>query len=149
LKIAHSISVGSHFPTLNVIDTKFKKTSIIRAHDASKYTLVDFWFHSCGPCLHQFKDLENLYQLYKKKGFNIVGVSIDDSAHINDWLKVINDKKLGWEQYLDMGGKTIVTDLGIVAFPYNFLLDKSGNILAVNIGPGELKNFLQKNIGSK
>jgi len=146
LKIARSLSVGSHFPVLNVIDTKFKTKSIILRNNVSRYTLVDFWYSSCGPCLHQFNDLRNLYQLYKKRGFNIVGVSIDDTVHINDWLKVIDDKQLGWEQYLDAGGKTIVTNLGIETFPYNFLLDKSGKILAVNIGPGELKAFLEKNI---
>ena len=146
LKIARSLSVGSHFPELNVIDTKLKKASIFPRNNASKYTLVDFWFSSCGPCLHQFNDLGSLYQLYKKKGFNIIGVSIDDTVHINDWLKVIDEKQLRWEQYLDLGGKTIVTVLGIQAFPYNFLLDKTGKILAVNIGPAELKAFLEKNI---
>ncbi|HEY4289936.1 MAG TPA: TlpA disulfide reductase family protein [Puia sp.] len=145
LKIARSLSVGSRFPALNVVDTKLKKATLIPPINASKYTLVDFWYSSCGPCLHQFSDLGNLYQMYKSKGFNIIGISTDDTSHIHDWLKVIADKQLKWKQYLDIGGKTIVTDLGIETFPYNFLLDRSGKIIAVNIGPGELKALLEKN----
>ncbi|MCB9248142.1 MAG: TlpA family protein disulfide reductase [Ignavibacteriales bacterium] len=40
-------------------------------------TLVSFWALWCKPCRAEMKQLENLYNIYKDKGFTIIGVNQD------------------------------------------------------------------------
>lgn len=42
-----------------------------------KYTLVDFWASFCQPCLEVFPIYKELYEVYKNKGFELVGISGD------------------------------------------------------------------------
>ena len=52
-----------------------------------KYVLIDFWASWCGPCRRENPNVVRLYNQYKEKGFDILGVSLDrDKAR---WLKAI------------------------------------------------------------
>ncbi len=44
-----------------------------------KYVLIDFWASWCGPCRKGNPHLKSLYAKYKEKGFEIIGISDDDS----------------------------------------------------------------------
>ncbi len=134
---------GQKFPLLNVMDVKGKKNQKIRLNN--KFTLLEFWFSHCGPCIAQFPELKNLYKDFKAKGFNIVGLSTDraeDKASLN---KAILKYELPWDQLWDKNGIESVK-LTINSFPTNFLLDENGIILEKNISPVLLKTFLEKNL---
>ncbi|MBR6475495.1 MAG: TlpA family protein disulfide reductase [Lachnospiraceae bacterium] len=40
----------------------------------SKLTLINFWEPWCPPCVGEMPDLEKVYEEYKEKGLNIIGV---------------------------------------------------------------------------
>lgn len=141
LRSAAIVNVGNKFPRLLLRNIKNEKTAI-SINDKKKYTLVDFWFSHCFPCISQFDELKSLFEKYNKK-FDILSISVDDSSHVNDWKSVIAKYNLPWKQYLDLNGKE-ATRLSINEFPTNFLLDKSGKIIATNIEPSELALTLQK-----
>lgn len=44
------------------------------AFAANKLTMINFWEPWCGPCVNEMPDLERLYEAYKDKGFQIIGV---------------------------------------------------------------------------
>ena len=44
-----------------------------------KVFLLDFWASWCVPCRFSNKELVKLYSKYKDKGFEILGVSLDDN----------------------------------------------------------------------
>ena len=44
------------------------------AFAANKLTMINFWEPWCGPCVSEMPDLERLYEAYKDKGFQIIGV---------------------------------------------------------------------------
>ncbi len=110
----------------------------------SKYTLIDFWFSSCGPCVAQFPDLAKTYDAYKAKGFEIVGISTDTDE--SKWQAAINKYQMNWIQQLDEN-EAISNKYFIRKFPTNFLIDATGKILAVDIKPEELTVFLYANLG--
>lgn len=145
LKSAKVTAIGQTFPRLNLVDTANRAVSV-PSINRSKYTLVDFWFSHCGPCLSEFPKLRELHSLYREKGFTIVGISIDKQADTTAWRKVIRDKELTWSQYLDLAGKLTTNDLSIQLFPTNFLLDEHGVIIKKNIRPEELSKFLSEKI---
>lgn len=144
LKIASKLGFGKKFPSINCINIQNKKldpTSFLK----NEYTLVDLWYSNCGPCIAQFPDLKNLYEKYKGKGFEIVGVSTDKVKYKTDWQNAIKKHQLVWPQYWDINGQE-AAKLSINAFPTNFLLDSRGIIIKKNLRPPELKQFLLENI---
>ena len=44
------------------------------AFASNKLTMINFWEPWCGPCVSEMPDLERLYEAYKDKGFQIIGV---------------------------------------------------------------------------
>ncbi len=112
----------------------------------NSFTLIDLWYSNCGPCKKQFPKLIDIYERYKEKGFEIIGISIDSDKFRTNWLKTINEYKLTWPQYLDKGGKVCQDKLLITQYPTNYLIDKSGNIVRENITPESLKDFLGNNL---
>ncbi|MDF2933816.1 MAG: disulfide interchange protein [Chryseobacterium sp.] len=114
---------------------------------SSKYTLIDFWFSNCGPCLIEFPKYKLVKDNYQNMNnyFEIIGISTDLTKNINNWKKIITEKNLNWVQYLDENGIES-KKLNIHKFPTNFLLDSEGKILKKDISPDELDNFLKKNI---
>jgi len=135
---------GSFFPTFYVVDSNDVK-STLELSGKRKYTLIDFWFHNCGPCIRQFSDFKKIYTKFSSIDFDILGISIDDEIDKAKWLNAINKYELPWPQYWDKN-HIQSSKYSIKSFPTNFLLDINGKILFKNIEPRLLENFLLKNI---
>lgn len=138
------LSIGGLFPSLQCVSQKNEKFSTA-VFLKRKFTLVDFWFSSCGPCRAQFKHLKDIYNQFSNKGFEIVGISVDKGAHKKDWENAILHDKLLWQQYWDMNGKE-AHKFAINVFPSNFLIDSTGKIIAKNISVEELEVLLTRNL---
>ena len=109
-----------------------------------KYTLIEFWASWCGPCRAFNPELVKEYELYKEKGFEIVGVSLDSNKE--KWLKAIEKDGLTWENISDLKGwkNDAATIYGITAIPDNFLIDENGIIIARYLRGDNLKNKLKE-----
>ena len=138
---ASIVSIGKKFPHFSFLNTIDRK-ELLSIDPHKKYTLIDYWFSHCGPCISQFPELKNLFEKYHDKGFDIKGISVDTKENVNAWKDVIKQYHLPWKQYLDLdhyeAGK-----LNIDAFPTNFLLSKKGEIIAKDIKPDQLKKLLE------
>lgn len=144
LKTARVVKIGNVFPTLILSDSK-QNINLKAVHSKNKYTLIDFWFSDCSPCKVQFQELKKLYENYSTKGFNIIGISVDQKDNLEKWKKTINSYSLTWEQYLDFDSKE-TQKLSIMAYPSNFLLDENGIIIDKDIILTDLFKFLEKNL---
>lgn len=111
----------------------------------SKFTLIDFWASYCKPCLEVFPAYKILYNQYKNKGFDIIGISVDRPQDMDKWKKIIKDRQLNWQQYIDLAGRES-EKYNITAFPTTFLLDAEGTIIKREITPEELSIFLEENL---
>lgn len=135
------LNTGNKFPDLTLLD--FENNSFKLSIDSSKkYTLIDFWFSSCAPCISQFSTLKELFFNHHGK-LEIIAISVDDSAHVGEWKEVIAKFQLPWKQYLDLNGKE-ADELSFSAYPINYLLDSKGRILQKDIGLEELQLLLEK-----
>lgn len=47
----------------------------LRSNPTGKVLLVNFWATWCGPCVHEFPELENTYRMYRLRDFDTVMVS--------------------------------------------------------------------------
>jgi thiol-disulfide isomerase/thioredoxin len=144
LKDSKITSIGQTFPRLSLLDTNRVLKKIFKDL-VPKYTLIDFWFSRCSPCIQQFPKLKDLYQKYNKEGFDIIAISVDKSNDFNDWKHIIRVQNLIWNQFLDENGyKT--EKLSISIFPTNFLLNDKGIIIKKNINTDELTLFLKNSL---
>jgi thiol-disulfide isomerase/thioredoxin len=107
-----------------------------------RYVLLDFWASWCKPCRAENPRLVQLYQQYKGKGFEVYGVSLDESKE--RWLKAVAADKLPWVQVSDLQGfkGAAVAEYAAQAIPLTLLLDPQGRILAKSPTGEELQEKL-------
>jgi peroxiredoxin len=111
------------------------------SHELSKYkgkvVLVNFWATWCGPCRAEIPDFVEAYSKYKGKGFEIIGISLDQDG----WTKVTPFAKQNKINYpVVLGTEQVVENYGgIEAIPTTFLVDKNGTIVDKHVGTMTLK----------
>jgi peroxiredoxin len=108
-----------------------------------KVVLLDFWASWCGPCRTSNKELVRLYPKYKSKGFEILGVSLDED--LSKWKKAIEKDKITWLQVNEPGGWDARTAVkwDISAIPTSFLIDRDGKLLAMDLSGKELEKAIK------
>lgn len=144
LTSAKLVAIGNSFPTLHLFNSTIKETPLnIDKNYHGKIVLIDFWFSHCTPCISQFPELIRLYNIYHSKGFEIIGISVDDKPLINDWKNVIENYKLPWKHYLDLKAFE-AHKLSIDSYPSDFLLDQQGKIIAKKIDLKALEIYLKE-----
>ena len=111
-----------------------------------KYVLVDFWASWCGPCRGENPNVVNAFNMYKDKGFTVLGVSLDDEKGEKNWLNAIEKDGLAWTQVSDLKGwnNEVSKAYGIRSIPQNLLIDPNGVIVGKNLrGPALLEKLAE------
>lgn len=132
---------GSNTPEIKLPDVNGK--SIALSEVKSKYVLVHFW-SALDPTSRMINEIlvEN-YKQFNKKGFEIYQVSVDTDKEA--WLTAVEDDHLKWINVGDMEGSiSAVNSYNISRIPYNYLLDREGNIIAKDLKGPALHNALSK-----
>lgn len=104
-----------------------------------KVVLVDFWATWCGPCVREMPNVIAAYNKYHAKGFDIIGVSLDDDRAKLD--KFLADRDMPWPQYFDGKGweSELGQQYGIQSIPSTFLIGPDGRIAAKDVRGAELE----------
>lgn len=117
-----------------------------------KVVLIDFWATWCGPCVAEMPRLKELYEKHHAKGFEIVGVSLDDEPEsVTEFVK---ESALPWPQIYSADKKErefdhpLVKRYGIQAIPTMFLIDAAGNVVSTTLYGERLEEEVAKLIRS-
>lgn len=123
-----------------------------------QYVMLDFWASWCVPCRAGNPHLISLYNKYKNNGFEIIGISDDDSKP-EAWKKAVEKDGIGiWRHVLrglDMqkarsgegkGDNEISEHYGIHTLPTKILIDPSGTIVGRYGGGGEDDEAMDKKL---
>ena len=137
-----SIEIGKPAPDFTQDDVNGKPISLSSLR--GKFLLIDFWASWCGPCRLENPNVVKTYNEFKDKGFEILGVSLDDNK--DNWLKAISKDGLTWLQVSDLKGwrNAVAGMYNIKAVPANVLLDPSGVIIARDLKGEMLKKKLEE-----
>jgi len=120
------LAIGGEPVHFNVKSTDGKTLS--PAAYKGKVLLIDFWATWCGPCVAEMPNVRQVYRKYHPKGFEIVGISLDQSREkLNQYVKT---NQIEWPQYFDgkYWNNDIAVQYGIKSIPATFLVDRAGKI---------------------
>jgi peroxiredoxin len=139
-----NVAPGAQAPAFTQKTPEGKAVSL--ADYRGKYVLVDFWASWCGPCRAENPAVTKVYNEFKDRNFDILGVSLDDEDGRAKWVKAVKDDNLAWTQVSDLRGfQNAAAQLyGVQAIPQNFLIDPNGKIVAANLHGDDLRATLAK-----
>ncbi|MDE1193381.1 MAG: TlpA disulfide reductase family protein [Arachidicoccus sp.] len=93
-----------------------------------KPTLINFWFHTCGPCKAEMPVLNQIKKLYGDK-VNFIALTFDPKELIQP---ILDTRPFNFIQLID--AKDYVDKLSMHAAPKNIFIDKNGIIRQVYEG---------------
>jgi peroxiredoxin len=142
IKTLDKVNIGKPAPdfTLNTPDGEPVKLS---DKWGKGYLLIDFWAAWCGPCRRENPNIVAIYNKYRDKGFDIIGVSLDHNKA--SWKKAIEQDKLTWTHVSDLKywNSEAAQLYGVRAIPSNCLIDKEGIIVAKNLRGEDLNKLIE------
>jgi len=133
---------GKPAPDFTLQDLSGKKVSL--ADFKGKALLINFWATWCGPCKVETPWLVELRNQYAAKGFEVLGISAEgDDLQPSDkegWAKdkaaiakFVKEEKMPYPVLIN--GDSISKPYGgIDAMPTSFYVDRSGNVVSVQLG---------------
>lgn len=124
---------GIKYTDLSMKDMNDNPAKLSQWVGKGQYVLVDFWASWCGPCRIEMPNVKKAYEKYHGKGFEVVGVSFDNSPAA--WRKGVKDLKMAWPQISDLKGWQCAANAayGINSIPSNVLVDPQGIIVASDL----------------
>lgn len=132
-----NIKVGDKYADFTLPDVVGKNVSL--SDFKGKVVLLDFWGSWCHACREANPDLVKIYNEFKDSGFEILGVANDENKEA--WLEAIKKDGLTWTNVNDFKGSSTkpVLIYGIMGYPTNYLIDKNGVIVAIDVNGEKLK----------
>lgn len=139
---------GSKAPDLqaNTVSGNAKKLYDTKA----KLILLDFWASWCSPCRKENREVVvPLHKKYAEKGFEVVGVSLDDKK--KNWENAIEKDDLRGVQLSDLQGKKspLWRTFKIDQLPTAYLLNENFEIVAKDMRGKELETFVEEYLNKK
>lgn len=137
MQLPDSRKVGAKITNVKLPDVNGKTRNLTSYVGKGKVVLIDFWATWCRPCCMEMPNVKAAYDKYKKKGFNVVGISFDTNAKA--WKDYIKTQGLGWTHLSDLKGWKCAAQktYEVMSIPSSILVDGKGNIIANDLR-GEL-----------
>ena len=116
--------VGSKIPEFEATTIEGKK--INRELLKGKFSIINFWFTSCPPCVAEIPGLNSIVERYGANKFNYIAIGRDNSQDIKDFL---TENPWKFEQ-VPNGNEIMQNNFNLRwGFPTTFLLNKNAEVI--------------------
>jgi thiol-disulfide isomerase/thioredoxin len=95
--------------------------------------LLDFWATWCGPCKVEIPWFVEFQERYGPQGFQVIGVSVDDTA---DQLRPFMDQmKMNYVVLQGLGHDDLLEAYGpMLGLPVTVVISRGGSICSSHVG---------------
>lgn len=118
--------IGTPRPEFSMIDIQ-NEVRNIKEWDG-KVVLLNFWATWCPPCKKEIPAFMALHQEYKDKGFEVIGIAIDDDDAVKDYVDTMGI------DYTIIAAELEATELArrygnrVNALPFSVFIGRDGKI---------------------
>jgi peroxiredoxin len=138
--------VGTEAPELRLTALDGQPASV--AAHKGKVLLIDFWATNCPPCLAEFPKLKQLYADKHKEGFEILGLSLDESPDIVDAFQ--KRAELPWTLVCEPDQIRVAREkYRVRTIPSLFLIGRDGRITQVDLKGNDLRQAVERCLAEK
>jgi len=146
---APGTDVGSTMPEYAALTLDGAKWAL--ADKRGKVVLLNLWATWCGPCVFEIPELQVIHEKYAPRGFEVVGVSLDESGPESVKSFIADQKKMTYPVVLDAEGK-LANLLQTTMIPTSVIVDRNGRIVwkkagAIMPNDKELEEAIEKAVG--
>jgi thiol-disulfide isomerase/thioredoxin len=117
--------VGSNMPEYSATNLDGSKFELAARRE--KVVLLNVWATWCGPCRYEIPELQRIHNENASRGFEVVGVSVDESG-VESVKQFVDEYKMTYPVTLDPQGK-LANILQTSVLPTSVLLDRNGKIV--------------------
>lgn len=128
IAIEQKLKIGDVSPNWELVSSKGQKVAL--SDFKGELVLIDFFYTSCPPCVQVLPILNSLYKKYKSYGFNIVGISRNDTK--NTLESYIKRNEIHYP--LLLGNQNVNSAYNVAFNPTTYLIDREGKILFYHVG---------------
>ncbi|MBR7157890.1 MAG: AhpC/TSA family protein [Bacteroidales bacterium] len=141
-----ALQPGMQAPDFVMNDVNGKPVRFSEFYKKNKVTMVDFWASWCGPCRRFNPTLVQIHKEFKKKGFDIIGVSLDRDQE--SWEKAIKNDNLKWLHVSDLAfwNNAVAKQYYVRFIPQSIFVDQNGIILKRQPSEEEIVELLKANL---
>ncbi|PRC92574.1 TlpA family protein disulfide reductase [Solimicrobium silvestre] len=121
-KTKYNIKIGDKFPSFHLkqLDGSF----VDNQHLMGRYTLFNFFFSECAPCIKEIPDLNSL--ALKNQSMNFVAMTFDSNS---DAQQFVVDTNFKWKIVPD--STKFIDKVGVNTFPAFVLIDPRGVVVGI------------------
>ncbi len=139
--------------SLKIVPVNLQELKLLIHADSGNVVLVNLWATWCKPCNEEMPGLAQLKHDLRKKPFDLILVSTDDSDLINsDIPKALRNNGVQFKTFLmhDETDEELINGMSEKwsgALPASFLYDRTGNLVDVLVGgktQAQFKTAIQK-----
>ena len=122
---------------------------LAQARREGKVIFMDIYATWCGPCVAEVPSLKKAYDAYHAKGFEIIGISLDDKREA--LLEFTKKNGMAWPQYFDgeVWKNKLAVKYGVNSIPATYLLDREGKIIGKDLRGEELEQAVAAALSKK
>lgn len=94
---------GSSAATVKLDRLTWKQLQDRLVNSKVKYTIVDAWSTTCGPCKENFPHVVEMHRKYASKGLAVISLSLDDptdKAAVDEAEKFLKERKAAFTNVL-------------------------------------------------
>lgn len=139
---------GTMIPDFTLTTIDGKEFSI--RDTRGKYLVLDFWASWCPDCRKDAPNIVRMFNTYKKKGVQFVGVSFDTGA--KSWgaaVKKYGMKYIHVSELKKMRESAVAKAYGVKWIPSMMLIDPQGKVVLSTVVSEKLEKALEQVVNKK